>query len=172
MVTLREVGERGIIEAVSSAVRMRSRNIRIGIGDDAAVLRAGKDVVVCTDIVGEERHKPEGMNWQQFGWTSAAVCFSDLAAMGASPTGFLPSITAPDDMELEDLVDIVSGIDQCCEFVKTSVVGGDTKPGRVSVAGTALGDMEGREPMVRSGARPGDIVALVGLLGEPAAGFA
>lgn len=69
-------------------------------------------------------------------------------------------------------MDIVSGIDQCCEYAKTSIIGGDTKPGELSVAGTAIGDMEGRSPMVRSGARPGDMVALVGNLGEPAAGFA
>lgn len=80
--------------------------------------------------------------------------------MGARPTGFLPSITAPSGMDLSDLVDVASGIDQCCEYVSVSVVGGDTKPGELSVAGTALGDMEGRRPMLRSGARPSDLVAI------------
>lgn len=100
MTTLEEAGERRIVEALQAAAQTRSKNVRVGIGDDAAVIRTGKDTVICTDIVGEKRHKPEGMNWQQFGWTSAAVCFSDIAAMGARPTGFLPSITAPGDMEL------------------------------------------------------------------------
>ncbi len=171
MATVGETGERKLIEMISSVVKNRSGGITVGIGDDAAVLKHRGETAICTDIVGAARHMPEGMSYEQFGWTSAAVCFSDLAAMGARPTGFLPSITVPDDMEVADLLDIVSGIDQCCEFADTSVVGGDTKPGELSVAGTAIGAMEGRKPMTRAGARPGDIVAVTGSLGSPAAGF-
>ena len=171
MTTLGETGEKKLVEMISSVVTNRSKEVEIGIGDDAAVLKCRGQTVVCTDIVGAARHKPEGMSFEQFGWTSAAVCFSDLAAMGARPTGFLPSITAPEDMEVGDLLDIVSGIDQCCEFAKTSVIGGDTKPGELSVAGTAVGEMNGRKPMTRDGARPGDVVAVTGCLGNPAAGF-
>lgn len=69
MTTLAEAGESEVISALTGVMRMRSKNVRVGIGDDAAVLRAGKDIAVCTDIVGADRHMPEGMNYQQFGWT-------------------------------------------------------------------------------------------------------
>ena len=171
MATLKETGERELVRLISNVARTRSKSTRVGLGDDAAVLGCNGDAVICTDIVSAARHMPEGMGYERFGWTSAAVCFSDLAAMGARPTGFLPSVSAPDDMEVADLLDIISGIDQCCEFVETEIVGGDTKPGELSVAGTAVGQMEGRTPMVRSGAQPGDIVAITGPLGNPAAGY-
>ena len=171
MTTLKETGEKKLVEMISGVVTNRSEGVDIGIGDDAAVLTCRGKTVACADIVGARRHMPEGMTFEQFGWTSAAVCFSDLAAMGAKPVGFLPSITAPEDMEVADLLDVVSGIDQCCESAKTSVVGGDTKPGGLSVAGTAIGEMDGRRPMTRDGARPGNVVALTGTLGNPAAGF-
>ena len=171
MTSVGEIGEKELVRMIANVARCRSEGTRIGIGDDAAVLRCKGDAVVCTDIVGAARHMPEGMGYERFGWTSAAVCFSDLAAMGARPTGFLPSITAPEDMEVADLLDMVSGMDQCCEFAETEIIGGDTKPGELSVAGTAIGQMEGRKPMTRSGAQPGDIVAVTGPLGNPAAGF-
>lgn len=171
MPTLKELGEREVVSSITKLCPNRSGNVRVRNGDDAAVITGNGDTVVCTDIVGRERHMPQGMTYERFGWTSAAVCFSDLAAMGARPGGFLPSISAPEDMEIADLMDIVSGIDQCCEFAETSVIGGDTKPGELSVAGTAVGYMEGRQPMTRSGAGPGDIVAVTGCLGEPAVGF-
>jgi thiamine-monophosphate kinase len=66
----------------------------------------------------------------------------------------------------------MSGIDQCAEFCGTGIIGGDTKNGPGIVAGTAIGTMDSRAPMLRSGARPGDVVAVTGPLGGPASGFA
>jgi thiamine-monophosphate kinase len=77
----------------------------------------------------------------------------------------------PDDMDENDLYDIVSGIDQCTEFCNAHIIGGDTKPGPGLIAGTALGTLEGRAPLLRSGARPGDMVAVTGRLGSAAAAF-
>jgi len=171
MTSLREVGERRLIENIRGIVRPRSGDTVLGIGDDAAILRCGSDVVISSDIVSKERHMPPCMTYEQFGWTAAAVNFSDLASMGARPIGFLSSVSAPGDMEDSDLYDVVSGIDQCCEHVKTDVVGGDLKPGSLSITGTAVGAMEGRKPMTRSGAIPGDLIAVTGTLGLAAAGF-
>ena len=166
MVRIGDIGERQLIEDFKSFIRPEGM---IGPGDDAAIV--GDGVVVSTDIVTFDRHFPAGMSYEQFGWYSAAVSFSDLAAMGARPTGFLAALALPLDLEAQAAYDIMSGIDQCCEFCGTGIVGGDTKTGPGIVAGTALGTMDGRHPMTRSGARPGDVVAVTGPLGSPAAAF-
>ncbi|MDD2626313.1 MAG: thiamine-phosphate kinase [Candidatus Methanomethylophilus sp.] len=174
MATLKEVGERQLIRNMLDIFRPRSRDTEIGPGDDAAVVGGIIDgrVVVTTDTVTFERHKPRGMTWEQFGWTAAAVNFSDLASMGARPLGFLAAMALPAELDESALYDIASGIDQCCEFCHTEVIGGDTKPGTGLISGTALGTMDGRPPLTRSAAQPGDIVAVTGSIGNAAAGFA
>lgn len=166
MARIGDIGERRLIEDFRSFIRSEGL---IGPGDDAAVIENG--TVVTTDVVTFDRHFPAGMTYEQFGWYAAAVNFSDLAAMGARPIGFLAALALPLDLESQAAYDIMSGIDQCCEFCGTGIVGGDTKTGPGIVVGTALGTMDGRPPMGRSGARPGDIVAVTGPVGGPAAAF-
>lgn len=173
MATVKDVGERQLVDTIRSIVRPRSKNTVVGPGDDAAVIGGSSDgsIVISTDVVTKSRHFPKGMSYEQFGWTAAAVNFSDIASMGAKPLGFLPAVTIPEDEEENNLYDIMSGIDQCCEFCDVDVVGGDTKFGELAVAGTAFGTMEGRKPMMRRDAVPGDIVAVTGTLGDAAAGY-
>ncbi len=169
MATLRDVGEQRLISNIRSIIRP-TEDVE-GTDDDAAIIDVKGNVVVSTDVVTFERHMPKGMSYEKFGWMAAAVNFSDLAAMGARPIGLLASLSMPQDMDEHDLYDIVSGMDQCAEFVNTHIIGGDTKPGTGTISCTALGTMDGRRPMMRSGANIGDIVAVTGPLGGPAAGF-
>lgn len=169
MASLKEVGERELIRNIMKVIRPCSG---IGPGDDAAVTVAddGK-VVICTDIVTFDRHFPKGMTYEHFGWTAAAVNFSDIASMGARPTGFLAALALPEDLDEDALYDIMSGMDQCAEFCGAEILGGDTKFGSGAIAGTAIGTLDGRAPLTRSGAHPGDIVAVTGCLGSAAAGY-
>jgi thiamine-monophosphate kinase len=170
MPTFEEVGERALVGMIRGIVAREG--CPDGLDDDAAVLpMPSGDVVVCTDSLTFDRHMPEGMTYEQFGWMCGAANVSDLASMGARPTGLLASMNVPVSMDVADICDIMSGIDQCAEFAGTYVVGGDTKPGNGTVAVTAIGSMEGRRPMTRSGARTGDVIAVTGPLGGPAAGF-
>ena len=166
MTLIGELGERQLIEDFGTFIRKEGR---VGPGDDAAIV--DRDTVVSTDIVTFDRHFPAGMSYEQFGWYAAAVSFSDLAAMGARPTGLLAALALPNDLDAQAAYDIMSGMSQCAEFCGTGIAGGDTKTGPGIVASTALGAMDGRKPMLRTGARPGDVVAVTGPLGGPAAGF-
>ncbi|MCL1811137.1 MAG: thiamine-phosphate kinase [Methanomassiliicoccaceae archaeon] len=169
MVSLKEMGERELIKGIRSIIR---QSPGLGPGDDSAVISCrGGDIVACTDSVTFERHFPKGMTHEEFGWTAAAVNISDLAAMGASPMGLLAALMMPSDLDSSALYDIVAGIDRCAESYGAFIYGGDTKFGCGAVSCTAIGSMQGRPPMLRSGARPGDIVAVTGSLGSAAAGF-
>lgn len=169
MATLKEVGERNLIKNIVGFIR---KYPGIGPGDDAAIVDNKDDkVVVSTDVVTKERHFPKGMTYEHYGWTAAAVSFSDIAAMGARPTGITVAIAFPEDSDENDLYDAMSGVDQCAEFCDTWIVGGDTKTGHGSIVTTAIGSLDGRKPLTRDGARKGDMVAVTGSLGSAAAGF-
>jgi len=169
MVSLKELGERELIRGIRNVIRQPSG---LGQGDDSAIIpSAGGDIVACTDSVTFERHFPNGMSYEEFGWTAAAVNISDLAAMGASPVGLLAALAMPPDLDPSSLYSIMAGMDRCAELFGVYIYGGDTKFGNGVVSCTAIGSLEGRSPMLRSGARPGDLVAVTGSLGSAAAGF-
>jgi thiamine-monophosphate kinase len=167
MASLGDIGERELVHRIMGIVRPCPG----GPGDDAAIIGADGGAVVCSDIMTFERHCPKGMSDEQFGWTVAAANLSDIAAMGAKPLGVLISLALPQDMDESRAYDIMSGADQCAEFCDTFIIGGDTKPGPGALCGTAVGTLDGRPPLTRSGARPGDIIAVTGSLGSPAAGY-
>jgi thiamine-monophosphate kinase len=169
MVSFKELGERGIVKGIQNLVGSPKG---VGSGDDSAVIPfPNGDVVACVDSVTFERHFPKGMTYEEFGWTAAAVSISDLAAMGASPVGLLAALMLPPDLKEIDIYNIMKGMNDCAHMSGAFIYGGDTKPGAGAVSCTALGTMDGRRPMLRSGAMPGDIVAVTGSLGSAAAGF-
>ncbi len=168
MASFGEIGEREIIRRMLRAVRPSGRD---GPGDDAALADISGRLAICSDGLTFKRHKPDTMTFEQFGWTAAAVNFSDLASMGARPNGLVISLMVPADTDEESIYDIMSGADQCAEFCGTFIIGGDTKEGEGAAVATAIGSMEDRVPMTRYGAGPGDLVAITGPLGGPAAGW-
>ena len=152
-----------------------SAELIIGIGDDAAVVRApDARVVATTDLLIEGRHfRRDWSAATDIGRKAAARSLADVAAMGARPTALLVGFAAPGDLPLDWALELVSGIAAECAAAGASVAGGDTSSAElVLLAITALGDLAGREPVTRAGARPGDVLALAGRLGSAAAGLA
>nr|WP_308336144.1 thiamine-phosphate kinase [Terrabacter sp. Ter38] len=143
-------------------------------GDDAAVLRTSERTIATTDTV------VLGRDWLDV-WSSGADIghkvvaqnLADVAAMGGRPTGILVTLVADPDLSLEWVLDHVGGLAQACAAAGVAVLGGDLSsapPGVVMVSVTALGRLDG-EPVLRSGARPGDVLAVHGSLGLADAGL-
>ncbi len=168
MASFHEIGERELIRRMLKAVRPSGKG---GPGDDAALVDVSGRLAICSDGLTFKRHMPDTMTFEEFGWSVAAVNFSDLASMGARPNGILMSLMMPSEMDEESIFEIMNGADQCAEYCDTFIIGGDTKEGEGAAVGTAIGSMEGRVPMTRYGACPGDIVAVTGNLGTAAAGW-
>jgi thiamine-monophosphate kinase len=109
------------------------------------------------------------------GWKAAATNLSDVAAMGAQPTALVVAIAAPPGTPVSVLEGIADGLRDCCAALAPGcgVVGGDLSASdSLTIAVTAFGDLQGRTPVLRSGARVGDVVAHAGFLGEAGLGLA
>jgi thiamine-monophosphate kinase len=168
-----DVGEFGLIRAVTARLP-QGPSVLVGPGDDAAVIVAGDGrVVATTDLLVENRHfRRSWSSAQDVGCKAAAQSLADIAAMGAVPTALLVGLGAPADLPVDWALGLADGLRDECEPLGVSVVGGDVvQSDLVVVAVTALGDLGGRPPVTRGGARPGDVVAICGRLGWAEAGL-
>ncbi len=171
--TVGSMGEFGLIDAVTARLRT-SPDVLVGPGDDAAVVLFGDGrTVVSTDVLVEGRHfRRDWSSATDVGHKAAAASLADIAAMGARTTALLVGLGVPPDLPAAWALELADGLREECELVGAVVVGGDiVRSDRIVVSVTALGSLDGREPVLRSGARPGDVVALSGRLGYAAAGL-
>ena len=149
----------------------------IGPGDDAAVISAPDARFVVTTDTLVENHDFK-LNWSSgydLGWKAVASNLADVAAMGAVPTALVVAVTAPAETLVTWLESFADGLREACEQLAPGcgVVGGDLAASdQVMVSVAAHGSLEGREPVLRSGAKAGDIIAVAGTLGKAAAGLA
>ena len=152
----------------------QGEQVLLGPGDDAAVVAFPDGcVVVSTDVLVETRHfRRDWASALDIGHRVAAANLSDINAMGGRATALTVGLAAPADLPTAWALDLARGIAEECALVGASVVGGDlTSADQVVVAVTALGSVAG-DPVRRSGARPGDVVALAGRQGWAAGGLA
>jgi thiamine-monophosphate kinase len=172
------LGEFGLIAELSvwlPPISPADPRTLVGIGDDAAVLAAPDGrVVASTDFLLEGRHfRRDWSSAPDVGRKAAARSLIDVAAMGAVPTGLLVALAVPGDLPVSWARGLAEGLAAECARAGASVVGGDTsRAGSVLLVTSVLGDLAGRAPVLRSGAAPGDLVAVAGPLGRAAAGLA
>lgn len=148
----------------------------VGPGDDAAVIAAPGGRVVAT--VDTLVHGPDfRLAWSSaydLGWKAAAVNLADVAAMGAVPSALLVALAMPDETRLSFVEGLAAGLRAACDELAPgcAVEGGDlTVSDTLTIAVTALGTLDGVEPVLRSGAQVGDVVTVAGELGAAARGL-
>jgi thiamine-monophosphate kinase len=155
------------------AQRPARNDVRLGIGDDAAVLdvRVDRKLVVAMDTIVEGVHFPVHFDPADIGYRALAVNLSDLAAMGAEPAWFTLSLSMPGSDE-EWLERFAAGLFELADVHDIALVGGDTVRGPLVVTVQIAGWVEPDRWLTRSGARPGDLVVVSGMPGEAAGGLA
>ena len=181
---MRELGEFGLIERLSRRVSASPAgaprrnepllNVRVGIGDDAAVWEAsGTAEALTTDTIVDGTHfRLSTTGWNDLGWKALATNLSDIAAMGATPGVGVVTLGLPPDTRVEDVDALYDGLLEAAEVFGASVAGGDVVASPTLFITVALTGTLSREPMLRSAAEVGDLVAVTGSLGASAAGLA
>lgn len=173
---VQRLGERGLIRRIRHTIGSGAPGLRVGIGDDAAVLQPtpGAWLLATTDLVMEDVHfRRRSAGPADIGWKAMAVNLSDIAAMGGAPRFALVALACPEETEVEEVDLFYEGLTAAATPHGVAVVGGDTaaSPAGWIVNVTLVGEMTG-PPRLRSDARPGDRIAVVGTLGRAAAGLA
>lgn len=174
---LADVSEGWIVDRLRSVFDAAGHEgVLLGIGDDAAVVtQASGSVVATTDtMVKDQDWRDDWSSGHDVGVKIAVQNLADVAAMGAAPTGLLFTLAADPTTPVAWVLEVARGIADTAAVAGAPVVGGDLSgapAGFGSVSITALGDLEGRAPVTRRGARPGDVVAVGGSLGWSGAGL-
>ncbi|MBO0899913.1 thiamine-phosphate kinase [Cellulomonas sp. zg-ZUI199] len=143
-------------------------------GDDAAVVAApdGRYVVTCDVLVEDVHFRRRWSSGQDVGRRAAMQNLADVAAMGARSVALVVGLVVPGETPVAWVEDLARGLGDACRPLDVGVVGGDLSSGpALMVSVTAHGDLEGRVPVRRGGARPGDVIAHAGRRGWSAAGL-
>ena len=169
--------EFSLIERIRARTELVRDDVRLGIGDDAALLALppGQELAVAIDTMVEDVHFPRGTAPADIGWKALAVNLSDLAAMGAAPAWALLALTLPTADSADAMRIFVDGLaDGFAELARPhrlALVGGDTTRGPLTLSVAVHGFVPHGQALRRSGAQAGDVVLVTGTLGDAAAGL-
>lgn len=172
--SLKSKGEFGLIEEIRKD--FPAVEGILGIGDDCAVIpqQIGMETLVSTDMLVEGTHfLLEEVHPYELGWKSAAVNFSDIAAMGGSPLGCFLSFALPSSLPEGWTEQFLHGFRDICNEYAFPLLGGDTcsSPDKLSISVTVLGQSPVGGSMKRSGAKAGDLICVTGTLGDSGCGL-
>ncbi|MBY4210738.1 thiamine-phosphate kinase [Rhodococcus fascians] len=172
--TVAQIGEFDVI-ARAVADRVQPTSTIVGPGDDAAVVSASDGrVAATTDMLVHGRHFR--LDWStpvEIGRKAIAQNGADIAAMGGQCSAFLVALGCPADTPVSVTDGLNEGMWREASAAGSAIVGGDVvQSDQLVISITALGDLQGRAPVLRSGAQIGDVIAFAGRLGWSAAGLA
>jgi len=166
---LSEIGEFGLIDRIKKNTKISNQNTVLGIGDDAAVINSGDDLLlISTDILSEGVHFDLSyMPIKHLGYKAVAVNVSDIAAMNGIPEQITVSLALSNRFSVEAIETLYEGIQAACDNYKVDLVGGDTtssKSGLV-ISISVLGRVKKEKISYRSGAQVNDLICVTGDLG-------
>jgi thiamine-monophosphate kinase len=163
--------EDAIVQRLAAAFATRRRDVKTGIGDDAAVLAAPPRLAVTTDVLLEDHDFRRDADPRRLGRRALNVNLSDLAAMGATPLWAVLALGLPKKTRPEWLEALTAGVREAAAEHGVAIVGGDLSASeKIFVSVTAIGQAP-EKPLLRSGAEPGDALYVSGTLGAAAAGL-
>lgn len=180
---IRELGEFGVIDCLMDmAVRQRSGpdngapfgfRLLVDAGDDAAAWRTGQATeLFTTDTMVEGVHFTRLTTpWRDLGWKTMASNVSDIAAMGGLPLYALITLGLPPDTNVDDIKEMYRGMLELSNKYGVAIIGGDMVRSPVVFITVSLTGLHPGQPMLRSTAQPGDLVAVTGYLGTSGGGL-
>lgn len=167
---LSELGEFGLIEKLTSDIKINNSSTLLGIGDDAAVIKPEKDMLtlVSKDLLLEGVHFDMMYTpLKHLGYKAAVVNFSDIAAMNGKPKQLLVGIGIGAKFSVEAIEEIYVGIKKACEVYGVDFIGGDTTSSAsgLVISATIIGEVKKNKIVYRKGAKPNDLICVSGDLG-------
>ena len=165
-----ELGEFGLIERLAKEISVKSSTTVKGIGDDCAVLSPteGMQTVVTTDMLMEGIHFDlTYVPLRHLGYKAVMVNLSDVFAMNAEPRQVTVSLALSNKFKVEDVEELYAGMRLACERWGVDIVGGDTTASLtgLAISITAIGEARAEDIVLRSGAKPTDLICVSGNLG-------
>jgi thiamine-monophosphate kinase len=166
---LSEIGEFGLIDRIKNKTRISNKNTVAGIGDDAAVIKGGEDLIlISTDLLSEGIHFDLSyMPIRHLGYKAVAVNVSDIAAMNGIPEQITVSLAFSNRFSVEAIEALYEGIQAACDNYKVDLVGGDTSSSKsgLIISISVLGRVKPEKIAYRSGAQVNDLICVTGDLG-------
>jgi thiamine-monophosphate kinase len=169
------LGEFGLIDRLARLCPTTSSQLRLGVGDDAAVVRPrpGTELLVTTDVL------VEGVDFdlsvwpfERLGEKALVVNLSDVAAMGGRAVAFFVALSLPARARVRDAEALYRGLGRAARRYGVVLAGGDVSAAPCwSIAVTVVGEVARGRALTRSGARPGDLLCATGTLGDSGAGL-
>ncbi|MBM3305271.1 MAG: thiamine-phosphate kinase [Candidatus Aminicenantes bacterium] len=168
---LNELGERRLVTRIRRAFARPRADVLVGIGDDAALVKAPGSLLLSTDVLVEDQDFRRALHPPRLlGRKALNVNLSDIAAMGGRPLHALVGLAMPGDLEESWLRSFMAGLRGAARASGAALVGGDlSRADKIFISVTVTG--EARHPVTRSGARPGDRIYVSGTLGDAAMGL-
>lgn len=167
------LGEFELIDRITDGLPA-SPAVRLGPGDDCAVVAIDGEAAISTDAMVEGVHfRRDWSSAHDVGRKAVASSVADLEAMGARPVAMVLSLSVPIDLDQAWVLECSRGVREEADRAGIALAGGDlTRAPQIVLVSTVIGDFGGRAPVTRAGARPGQVVAVAGRLGWAAAGHA